>query len=448
VYVRSGTTWTQQQRLVQSGVPIDQGFGYYVAISGDTVLVGAPDRDTGTADPGAAYVFVRSGGVWTQEQRIQAGDQSPHDRFGRCLSIAGDTAVISSPLDDDRGQDAGAVYVFTRTGSTWSQLRKITAIDGGEGDKFGLFVAQSGDTAVTGGPLHKYPDQDAGSSYVLENLTGASVALPPPSVVVNSFLLPTKISTKTVGATGAGTLAVAGVIDTGAISMDLSSAARLDIGSLDIVIPGLVRRRKSLVYSGNGVKFTLTPGARGSSRAAFRLKFTGLLADKIPLNGPVTVHFRGATADCTAIVHMTDGAFALGRTRGSVAQPSLFVVRAGAKLRGAGADSITMSVGFATDGVAPALAPDVAIGFGTFAVTLPGTSFTRSGDIFLFSGNLGGITAVSLDYGTGIVAVKGKGVTLGSYAPGGNEVQVTVDVGTDTRGVRVRVGRAGSNLTY
>ncbi len=104
----------------------------------------------GAMNSGSAYVFTRSGGVWSQQAKLTASDPAAFDEFGYSVAVSGDTAVIGAYGDDDGGSDSGSAYVFTRTGGVWSQQAKLTASDAAASDWFGWSVAVSGDTAVIG----------------------------------------------------------------------------------------------------------------------------------------------------------------------------------------------------------------------------------------------------------------------------------------------------------
>jgi PKD repeat protein len=157
VFTRSGATWTQQGPALTGGGEVGEGrFGSSVALSadGDTALIGAPDDYD---DTGAAWVFTRSGTAWTQEgPKLVATDESKQEesQFGSsvALSADGDTALIGGPQDNDR---QGAVWVFTRSDSAWTQKEPKLTGGGevGEG-RFGSSVALSadGDIALIGGP--------------------------------------------------------------------------------------------------------------------------------------------------------------------------------------------------------------------------------------------------------------------------------------------------------
>jgi uncharacterized protein (DUF2345 family) len=146
VFVRTGTTWAQQQELVASDGAVTDLFGVSVAIDVDTAVVGAPGN---TLDQGAAYVFVRTGTTWAQQQELVAGDGAAFDELGSAVAVDVDTAVVGAP---DKNLVQGAAYVFVRTGTTWAQQQELVAGDGAANDGFGSAVAVNVDTAVAGAP--------------------------------------------------------------------------------------------------------------------------------------------------------------------------------------------------------------------------------------------------------------------------------------------------------
>lgn len=154
VFVRNGTNWTEQQKLIASDGAENDLFGSGVAINGSTIVVGAGQADFGdNLDQGAAYVFVRNGTVWSEQQKISADDGETLDRFGLSDSVAisGDTIIVGA-FGDDEGDNnnQGAAYIFTRSGTTWTQQQKLQAADGGQGDFFGENVGIDGNTVIIG----------------------------------------------------------------------------------------------------------------------------------------------------------------------------------------------------------------------------------------------------------------------------------------------------------
>lgn len=152
IFTRSGTTWTQQARLTAIGGAVNDLFGFSVALSGDTALVGAPSDDVGAnADQGSAYVFTRSGEVWTQQAQLTAAGGAAMDDFGFSVALDGNTAVVGAPSDDvGANTSQGSAYVFTRSGTAWTQQAQLTAADGASLDSFGESVALDGNTALVG----------------------------------------------------------------------------------------------------------------------------------------------------------------------------------------------------------------------------------------------------------------------------------------------------------
>ena len=165
VFTRSGDEWTQQAKLTATGGVAGDWFGVAASISGDTVVVGAYGVDSNT---GAAYVFTRSEETWTQQQKLTATDGAAGDFFGASVSVDGDTAIVGAYLaDPDEKSSAGAAYVFTRSGETWTQQQKLKASDATATDMFGRSVSVCANTAVVGAWLADLPGAvNAGAAYV------------------------------------------------------------------------------------------------------------------------------------------------------------------------------------------------------------------------------------------------------------------------------------------
>jgi hypothetical protein len=186
VFVREGTNWTQQVYLKASNAEAGDGFGYWVAVSGDTIVVGALNEDSNAkgvndnqgnnsaTDSGAAYVFVRSGTGWIQQAYLKASNTDAGDAFGIRLAISGDTIVVgaigeSSSATGVNGNQAnnsafgaGAAYVFVRQGTNWSQQAYLKASNTKANANF-CTIAVSGDTVVVGSEGEAFGE---GAAYV------------------------------------------------------------------------------------------------------------------------------------------------------------------------------------------------------------------------------------------------------------------------------------------
>ena len=161
-----------EQKLTAGDAAAGDQFGRSVGISGDTMVVGADLDDDNATSTGSAYVFVRSGSTWPEQQKITASDAAEGDEFGEFVAVSEDHLVVGSPQDDDAGASSGSAYMYLRTGSTWDDEQKITASDAAAGDEFGASVAIDGETAVVGAPLADL-GADAGAAYVFV-LSGGS----------------------------------------------------------------------------------------------------------------------------------------------------------------------------------------------------------------------------------------------------------------------------------
>jgi hypothetical protein len=154
VFVRAGTTWSRQGELTASDGAQNDLFGNRLAMDGSTVMVAACCDHTQ-----AAYVFVRSGTAWSQQAEL-TDPPAADENFGWSLAISGSTAVVGAPLANSR---TGAAYVFLRSGTTWSLQATLTASAGAAGDWFGFSAAIYGSTAVVGAP---FKNSNAGAAYV------------------------------------------------------------------------------------------------------------------------------------------------------------------------------------------------------------------------------------------------------------------------------------------
>jgi hypothetical protein len=152
VFTQSNGTWSESQKLTASDGGLFDNFGASVALDGNTLVVGANGATVdGNAAQGAVYVFTQSNGTWTQTQKLTATDGAAYDNFGLSVALKGSIILVGSPraaIGANSGQ--GALYVFTESNGTWSQTQKLTASDGTANDSFGESVALDGSTALIG----------------------------------------------------------------------------------------------------------------------------------------------------------------------------------------------------------------------------------------------------------------------------------------------------------
>ncbi|MCC7014781.1 MAG: FG-GAP repeat protein [Planctomycetes bacterium] len=181
VFVRSGTTWTQQAKLVPSDPEQNAEFGYALTLDGDTCAVGAPQSTTnGTQYAGATYVFVRNGSSWTQQQRIVPNAPFSYiygSRSGRAVALAGNSLLIGAPTSFDLASNtilAGRVFEWVRSGPSWSQVAELTPNDAPDGRQFGCSIGYDGSRAIIGAwSENDLPSgTSVGTAYVFRRAAG------------------------------------------------------------------------------------------------------------------------------------------------------------------------------------------------------------------------------------------------------------------------------------
>ncbi len=169
VFTRSGGVWSQSQKIIYSGDSHfvgDDRFGWSVSLLGDVLVVGDPYDDDNGVNSGSAYVFTRSNGSWSYSAELPISDGVAYAGFGHSVSISGSTVVVGAYADDDKGGYSGSAYIFERSGANWPLQQKITASDGAQYDNFGYSVVVSGDTAAIGAPSDDDGNTNAGSVYI------------------------------------------------------------------------------------------------------------------------------------------------------------------------------------------------------------------------------------------------------------------------------------------
>jgi len=172
VFTRSGTTWTQRAVLEASDGAQNDYLGTSIAINetGDIVVAGAPNNDTGGGDSGKVYVFTGSGASWTQEAIIQPSDITSNDMFGYAVGAYGDSLVASARegVGTGTGNATGTVYLFSKNNlNEWTQSKKIVSSDIADGDRFGWSVDLDQTSVIVGARDHDHSSNNqSGGTYV------------------------------------------------------------------------------------------------------------------------------------------------------------------------------------------------------------------------------------------------------------------------------------------
>jgi len=168
VYRFDGANWNEEQKLIASNGDVGSIFGTSVGIDGDVIVVGASGKDSCYDKSGAAYVFEYDGFTWNETAYLVTSDCDEEDRFGCAVAISGNTIVVGAHQNEDAGFKSGSAYIFKDEGTGWTELAKLTASDAAVGDNFGEAVAISYDTAVIGARYDSDLGTMSGSAYIFE----------------------------------------------------------------------------------------------------------------------------------------------------------------------------------------------------------------------------------------------------------------------------------------
>ena len=171
VFARNGARWSQQAKLTAAVTMSNSEFGFSATISANTIVVGSPrDAQNGT-NAGAAYVFVRSGTNWTQQVKLLGSDTAANDLFGSSVAISGESVAIGAPGKSQPGAtNLGAAYVFMRNGANWTQQTRLLAANAKASDAFGSAVSLNGDLLAVGAKGDDQRATNAGAAYVFQRI--------------------------------------------------------------------------------------------------------------------------------------------------------------------------------------------------------------------------------------------------------------------------------------
>lgn len=282
VFSGSGGTWTQQAELISSDGEAGDIFGNSVALDGSTAVIGAPCHPRNGAafcqgGTGAAYVFVDNSGTWSQQAELTSSDGVAGDEFGISVALSGSTMLMGAPYHTFGTSDVpGAAYVFADNGGTWSQQAELTSSDGVAFDQFGYSVALSGSTAVGGSPNHPAQGGTAygpGAAYVFQSVANQpALTLYPTSLNFGDVVLNKAGSPQTVTATNTGgaTLEIASIAANGdfAISTNTCGATLAAGASCSVSViftpKALGARMGTLTFTDNAPNSPQTVGLSGT----------------------------------------------------------------------------------------------------------------------------------------------------------------------------------------
>jgi hypothetical protein len=165
LFRQSGNEWSEFAKIAPENGKKDDHFGFTVAISGDTIAVGArrADLSSNMKDAGAAYIYFVNEDSIEFITRLTASDANEGDEFGQSVAIAGDVIAVGAWKDDENYNETGSIYLFHKAGNRWIEAGKIIATDGKEGDEFGYSLAAFGNLMVTGAHFAG----ESGAAYVL-----------------------------------------------------------------------------------------------------------------------------------------------------------------------------------------------------------------------------------------------------------------------------------------
>ncbi len=194
VFRREGAIWIEESELAaDTGDPVVIGFGASVAVDGDRLVVGAPFSacTDGSYACGAAYIFRREGTGWVEEAKLSAKSLEAVDRFGTSVDISGEYVAVGAFLDDDAGINSGSAFMFRLEDGAWMEVAKLIPPDIEAGDSFGGSVALDGDLLLVGAPGDDELGSEEGAVYLYErmgtNWTEVEKLLPNNPTRSNSF---------------------------------------------------------------------------------------------------------------------------------------------------------------------------------------------------------------------------------------------------------------------
>lgn len=271
IFRRNGNTFVEEAYVKASNTGAGDSFGQSVAVSGESVLVGAPREDSnatsvngeenneGSPNAGAAYVFAKVNGDWLQEAYLKASNTESEDRFGTSVALSGNTAVVSAPgedsiatgvngnEEDNTASGSGAAYVFQRKDAVWQKINYLKASNTGASDNFGFSVSVSKGTILVGADLEDGGSTGVNGSQASNSASGSGAAytfvIKVPEIVVrdrnNISLVDGSLSALNLGSVKVGKTGAPftfTVINRGTAKLKVSSIEKFLKGRLDFLV--------------------------------------------------------------------------------------------------------------------------------------------------------------------------------------------------------------------
>lgn len=194
VFVRSGGTWTEQAYLKADPLVAGDYFGASVALRGDLLVVGAPGASPiaeTTPHGGCVYVFKRTGDTWSRLHKLEAADSGAQALFGQSLALDDRHLVVGAPFESSGTTLSGSIYVFERDGDDFGSPRRVKASPTRSSGLFGWSVALGGEIAVVGAPQYNPLSSSStsiGMAYAFntEDWTQVQELAPPASLEIGA----------------------------------------------------------------------------------------------------------------------------------------------------------------------------------------------------------------------------------------------------------------------
>lgn len=454
VYARTATGNTAPLRtLTGTSTALDGQAGMALDTVNDEIVL-----SNANAFPAQILVFARTANGDVAPLRTIVGAATGLSRPIGCVvdAVNGEIAVVNF--------NSNSITVFSRTANgDVAPLRTIVGAATGLNTPNGLALdLVNNELVVTNNNANSvtvYARTATGNAAPLRTLVGlvtgmfiplypaVTASAPPRSALVPKSV---KLALNTKDATKS-TFTVSGFIDTGPDVADLTAAATVTVGSLPFPIASFTLSKGSFRSpAGNGVDVTLTPSKSASSHVAFKIKLTRNFIGDIAPDGPLTLRFQQGAVDATSAFTLAKGRFSLGKVRGSLTAPALYLNALHGVVVGSSKDSIVVNAGLPTLGATPGTKPDVHVTVGSvFSASVTGAQLKLKGaDVFTFKGPSGDVTSLVVDYVHGTLSLTAKGVDLGAVADGGQPVLVAVSVGGVSHSELVRLVRSGKSLLY